>query len=124
ELAAAALLTESSGIVEYHLAATADAHVHASPSKLLIRFAETWARSRGNTVLHLAGSLSRGDTLEHFKLGFSPRVHPMLSWRVVVDPEAYERLSGGRHGIEAGYFPAYRRPPERAGAVRVLEAVS
>jgi len=117
ELAAAALLTEVDGLVEYHLAATADAHVHASPSKLLIDFARSWARSRGNRCLHLAGSLREGDPLTHFKLGFSPLQHRVLTWRVIADStlhdalvERWERIAGEQVDPLDGYFPAYRRP--------------
>jgi CelD/BcsL family acetyltransferase involved in cellulose biosynthesis len=117
ELASAAILTEVDGIVEYHLAGTADRHVALSPSKLLIDFARRWAAERGNRRLHLAGSLRRGDPLHHFKLGFSPETHPMLSWRVVTEPAAYSRLverweqtSGECADGPHAYFPAYRRP--------------
>lgn len=117
ELAAAALLTEVDGIVEYHLAATADAHVRASPSKLLIDFARSWARSRGNRCLHLAGSLREGDPLSHFKLGFSPLQHRVLTWRLIADStlhdtlvERWERIAREQVDPLDGYFPAYRRP--------------
>ena len=120
ELAAAALVTEVDGIVEYHLSGTAPAHVAASPTKLLIEQASRWARERGNRVFHLAGSLRHDDPLIHFKRGFSPLRHPVVSWRLVADPDAYERLieRSGRlsgsavaeGGEDAAYFPAYRRP--------------
>ena len=114
-LVAGALLTETDGMVEYHLAGTADADVHASPSKLLIDFARRWARARGNRLFHLAGSQRRSDGLNHFKLGFSARVHPMLSWRLVVDEAAYrdlverweERVHATPQPVD-GFFPAYR----------------
>ena len=114
ELAAAALLTEVDGIVEYNLAGTADRHVSASPSKLVVDFARWWARDRGDRILHLAGSLRRGDPLSHFKLGFSHVVHPVYSWRLVTDPFIYEELvcrsaSTAAPGRAAdGFFPAYR----------------
>jgi len=60
ELAAGALLTEVDGIVEYHLAGTADDYVAASSSKLIVDFARWWAQDRGDRVLHLAGSLRKG----------------------------------------------------------------
>jgi CelD/BcsL family acetyltransferase involved in cellulose biosynthesis len=117
DLAAAALLTEVDGLVEYHIAATADAHVHASPSKLLIDFARSWARSRGNRRLHLAGSLREGDPLSHFKLGFSPFQHRVLTWRLIADVtfhdvlvERWKRAAEEHVDPGDGYFPAYRRP--------------
>jgi hypothetical protein len=115
ELAAAALLTEEDGIVEYHLAGTYDRHIPASPSKLIIDFARRWARERGDEVLHLAGSLRRGDPLGRFKLGFSRDAHPVFSWRLVTDPAACDALSAAQGrlaapGAETGYFPPYREP--------------
>lgn len=121
-VAAAALLTETDGIVEYHLAGTADSHVSASPSKVVVDFARWWAKSRGNRVLHLTGSLSRGDSLSHFKAGFSPLHSPVRSWRLVTDPPAYQQLIdrwSAEHGVEADmtaeFFPAYRRPGPTSG---------
>jgi CelD/BcsL family acetyltransferase involved in cellulose biosynthesis len=117
ELAAATLLTEVDGIVEYHLAATAARHVAASPLKLAVDCARWWAQNRGDRVFHLAGSLRRGDSLSHFKAGFSPLRHPVCSWRVIADPVAYGELVErweARYALTAdppdGYFPAYRRP--------------
>ncbi len=126
ELAAAALLTEVDGIVEYHLAGTSDAHVAASPSKLIIDFARQWAKERGNRVLHLAGSLRTGDPLSHFKAGFSPLRHTVSSWRVVADPAAYDALrerwqalaasATGAHNAEAHHAGAHHAEAHHAGA--------
>jgi hypothetical protein len=126
ELAAAALISEVDGIVEYHLAATAPAHATASPTKLLIEAASRWARERGNRVFHLAGSVRQDDALIHFKRGFSRLRHPVSTWRVVADRDAYMRLVAGwgHRGAattpeaDAGFFPAYRQPltaEDRAG---------
>ena len=117
ELAAGAILTEADGIVEYHLAATADRYRHLHPSKLLINEATRWAWARGNRVLNLAGSVRRGDSLNHFKLGFSPIQRPMYAWRLVADPHIYaalveiwESLCGAASDPDDPMFPAYRRP--------------
>ncbi len=119
-LAAAAVISEVAGLVEYHLAATAPDHGAASPTKLLIEDVSRWARDRGDRVFHLAGSLRHDDALIHFKRGFSPLRHPVATWRIVADPEAYRRLAG--RPVPAGqesspspttdpdFFPAYRRP--------------
>jgi hypothetical protein len=114
-LAGGAILTEEDGIAEYHAAGTMDAHVAASPSKLIIDFARRWAKSRGDRVLHLAGSTRKGDSLIDFKLGFSPRLHQMHFWRLVAAPAAYARLteragSALADASEADFFPAYRLP--------------
>jgi hypothetical protein len=122
DVAAAALLTETDGIVEFHLSGTADAFVRASPTKLLVSFAASWAKDRGNRSLHLAGSLRPGDSLRQFKAGFSPLHHPVCTWRVISDPTAYgELLKRWEAFHEAtadppdGYFPAFRKPDSRLG---------
>ena len=124
EVAAAALLTEVDGIVEYHLAGTADAHVQASPSKLIVDFARQWAKARGNRCLHLGGSVRRDDSLILFKAGFSPLRHPVCSWRLVVDSPACRALTDrwqSEHGSPPdgldGYFPAYRKPRSLSGMI-------
>lgn len=117
EVAAAALITEIEGIVEYHLAGTSNAHTSASPSKVIVDYVRWWAKARGNRVLHLTGSLSRGDSLSHFKAGFSPLHRPVRSWRLVTDEPAYRYLVD-RWSAEnddepdriTEFFPAYRRP--------------
>jgi Acetyltransferase (GNAT) domain len=119
ELAAAALLSEVDGIVEYLLAGTAPGHVAASPTKLLIEAASRWARERGNHVFHLAGSLRQDDPLIHFKRGFSPLRHSVNSWRIVADRSVHQRLverlgrspgpSGSGIAADAAFFPEYRR---------------
>jgi hypothetical protein len=76
-----------------------------------------WAKGRGNHTLHLGGGVRSEDDLFHFKIGFSSRLHPVLSWRVVLDAPAYQRLTAlweESEGVPAdgadGFFPAYRRP--------------
>ena len=122
EVAAAALITEIGGIVEYHLAGTSNAHLSASPSKLVINFVRSWAKARGNRVLHLTGSLRRGDSLSQFKAGFSPLQSPVRSWRLVADEPAYQDLANrwsAATGTEpdpiTGFFPAYRKPATSVG---------
>jgi Acetyltransferase (GNAT) domain len=117
ELASAALITETDGIAEYHLAGTFDEHVRASPSKLLIHYACGWARARGDRIFHLAGTPTTGDSLGHFKAGFFAERTPARSWRVIADPEAHaavirhrESRTGEVPDPDAGFFPAYRKP--------------
>jgi hypothetical protein len=110
------VLSEVDGIVEYHLAGTMDDYVAMSPSKSMVDFARHWAKDRGNRVLHLAGSLRRGDELIRFKLGFSPLLRPVLSWRIVSDIDVYSALTRAwsAHSRTTpdepdGFFPAYRK---------------
>jgi hypothetical protein len=118
EIAAASLFTETGGIVQYHLSGTREAHLRAQPTKLLLHFARTWAKARGNRWMHLGGGLGGGkDSLFAFKAGFSKMSVPFHTWRVIADPAAYQRLVTAweqRHGVVAdrpdGFFPAYRKP--------------
>jgi len=116
-LAAAALFTEVSGLVQYHLCGTHADFVRASPTKTLIHFARLWARERGNRVLNLGGGVGgRRDALLAFKAGFSPLRAPFRTWRRVVDAAAYDALLRRRQADDGaaddldGYFPAYRKP--------------
>ena len=118
ELACGALLSEVGPMVEYHLGGTLDRHLNMRPSKLLIHEATLWSKDRGASIFHLAGSLRRGDSLQRFKLGFTPLVHRVLSWRVVTDELRYAELEERweqrhRHQADApdAFFPAYRKPP-------------
>ena len=122
DLAAGCLMTETCGIVEYHLAGTATAHVSASPTKLLIHFARSWAKERGDSVLHLAGSSRPRDSLSYFKVGFSPLRHAVSSWRMVTDPPSYDALTGEWSRLAGvpsdgpdGFFPAYRKALPQTG---------
>ncbi len=102
-VAAAALFTECSGIVQYHLGGTRDAFLADAPMKLLFHFASVWFKERGARVLHLGGGVgSEQDSLFHFKAGFSSERARFHSWRLVTAPQAYDELGrrlapGTRH---------------------------
>ena len=113
DLAAGAIMFECSGTAQYHLSGTSPKYHRLAPTKLVLYDYATWAAARGNTRLHLGGGLGAdaGDPLFHFKAGFSSLRATFRSFRIVVDPVAYERLI--KHfGAPAGtsFFPAYRAP--------------
>lgn len=115
-VAAAALFTQWSGIVQYHLGGTCDEFLSVAPMKLLFHFARTWFKERGCTVMHLGGGVgSRHESVFHFKAGFASTRGRFHSWRVVAEPRAYAELverwcrETGREPSGA-YFPAYREP--------------
>lgn len=116
EVAAAGLMTEAGGIVNAFLAGTANRFVASSPTKLLNRFACSWAKARGNRVFHLGGGVGgREDRLFWFKAGFSPRRHAYCTWRVTPDARLYEELVARWADLTHGrpptdFFPAYRSP--------------
>ena len=114
EVIAGALVFEYRGIVQYHLGATRTRHRDKQPMKTVIYRIIEWSRQRGNQVLHLGGGLGgRGDSLLHFKAGFSDARFPFHTWRVVADPSAYEALVAAAPAPASDddplFFPAYRR---------------
>jgi hypothetical protein len=82
--------------------------------KVVFNAARLWAKEQGAHTLFLGGGVgSSGDSLFHFKSGFSDRRHDFSVWRWVIMPEQYQvlcRLSGeAEAGDGSGTrFPAYR----------------
>jgi len=120
DVTAAALFTESNGIVQYHLGGTFNRFLPMNPIKLLFHCAASWFKSRGNRWLHLGGGVGGArDSLMHFKLGFSAQTFPFYTCRMVLDPTLYNELSeraGAMNNSSSSFFPAYREPI-RAGQV-------
>ncbi len=113
----AGLFSEIDGIVEYLFSGSRTDGPALHSTKLMLDHVRTWARDRGNYVLHLGGGVGgKEDSLFHFKAGFSPRRHPFHTWRVVVNPERYEALcarlpaTGDAVSRATDFFPLYRAP--------------
>jgi hypothetical protein len=120
-IAAAALFSEVSGLVQYHLSGTAEAFLKERPTKLLLHHVRGWMKERGNTCMHLGGGLGgTEDSLFKFKAGFSKTRQAFHTWRVIVDRERYAALAARAgwplaEGDDAsGFFPRYRRPAAEA----------
>lgn len=112
ELASGALLTETRGIVQYHLSGTADRFIADAPSKMMLHEVTLWAKRKGYKVLHLGGGLGgRTDSLLHFKTGFSPLRADFLAYHLVCDESKYAllRRQSGAELVDSEYFPQYRR---------------
>ena len=114
--AAAAIITEVCGIVQFHLAATFSEFVSQHPQKLLFHEVCRWAKHRGNRVLHLGGGLGgKEDELYHFKAGFSPLRHPFHTWRARCEPGVYDRAlalwqeRARPASVDPSFFPPYRQ---------------
>jgi Acetyltransferase (GNAT) domain len=91
---AATLITESSGIVQYHLGGTRTEFLPQSPATIAIDCVIHWAKARGNHYLNLGGGLgSSKDSLYHFKAGFSNLSKSFVTIKAIVDNELYERLT-------------------------------
>jgi hypothetical protein len=78
-------------------------------------FRASWAKDRGNQVLHLGGGIGGdNDSLLQFKVGFSPLRHTFATLRMVIDETDYGRLVAARDplldpGARSGFFPLYRK---------------
>jgi Acetyltransferase (GNAT) domain len=114
------LVVEYHGVVQAHLAGTDPAFRAVSPLKLLFDEVRLWARNRNNKTFHLgAGRSGQEDSLFAFKSRFSPRRHPFVTGRWILDRGAYLRLieerkkytaQMGKTVLDTGYFPWYRAP--------------
>jgi len=116
---AACLFTELDGIVQAHLAGTNEDLRHLSPLKVLLDDARSWARSRGDHVLHLGGGRAgKEDSLFAFKARFSPNRHAFHTGRWILEPRLYRDFVTTRScslgACDEGYFPAYRARPASA----------
>ena len=119
EVAAAALFGEVDGIVQYHLGGTHESFIKFSPIKGIFSATASWAKSRGNRVLHLGGGLGGAeDALFNFKAGFSRERHLFQTARIIIDQAVYDAFNtdwaernGGFVSPPVGFFPAYRAPP-------------
>jgi lipid II:glycine glycyltransferase (peptidoglycan interpeptide bridge formation enzyme) len=125
-IAAAGLFVETCGIVQYHLSGTDPAYMKQRPTKLMLHHVRSWAKARGNTVMHLGGGVGGAqDSLFKFKAGFSHGRASFHTLRMVIDRPTYQGLVTARderhraktgeetiHADDAlaGFFPAYRRP--------------
>lgn len=115
---AASLITESSGIAQYHLGGTRTEFLPQSPTTIMFNSTIEWAKSRNNRYLNLGGGLGGyQDSLYHFKSGFSQLNKQFMTMKVIVDRDAYDRLTYLRAkslGLpiseikNAAFFPAYR----------------
>lgn len=120
DVAAMALFTETSRIVQCHLACSAERFARWAPSKLMIDRAAVWAKVRGNAVLHLGGGVGgAADALFRFKAGFSRARAPFATFGMVFDEARYRSLVSRARGVPGltdaniGFFPEYRHGPPR-----------
>ena len=118
EIVAAMLITEFSGIVQYHLGGTRTNFLAQSPTTLAFDYIINWAKQRGNNYFNLGGGLGGShDSLYHFKIGFSKMTRAFVTIRYIVDRDSYEYLTKVRAKYlqrtvleikSSSFFPAYR----------------
>ena len=112
------IFAEVCGIVQYHLSGTTEEFHSQYPTKVMLDSVRTWAKERGNQIMHLGGGYGGSeDSLFLFKAGFSHLRAPFYTWRLITDPPTYQQLCAqweARTGKIAsppeGFFPAYRAP--------------
>jgi hypothetical protein len=125
-ISSAGLFTVCNSIIQYFLGGTDARFLRSSPGKLIFDTVRRWGTELGASALHLGGGVgAKADSLLHFKGGFSRLRCPFKTWRLVLDPTAYEQLVAQRtawhrkHGLEpaeSDYFPAYRGPTRETGS--------
>jgi len=106
-------ISTSSGLLQYHLSASSDAHRNLQPSKIIIDCAREWGRENGFDRLHLGGGIGgKDDTLLYFKEGFARSTHVYRTCGTVINRPEYDRLTrevGIDPSWRSDFFPAYRR---------------
>jgi lipid II:glycine glycyltransferase (peptidoglycan interpeptide bridge formation enzyme) len=117
-VASAGLFLECDGIVQFHLSGTRADFLKQAPSKLMLDFVRSWAKSRGNSIFHLGGGVgSARDSLFDFKAGFSPLRSQFAVLKIIVNEPLYCSLVEThaqtmqlpfQQLIESAFFPAYR----------------
>jgi Acetyltransferase (GNAT) domain len=118
QIVAASLITEVSGIVQYHLGGTRTEFLSQSPATMMFERTIDWAKDRHNRYLNLGGGLGGSrDSLFHFKSGFSDLTAKFITVKIIAADRVYDRLTELRAKeiglpIEAientSFFPAYR----------------
>lgn len=114
------LFTLVNKIVQYHLSGTPDEERRNHYPKLMLDFVRSWAKREGAEMFHLGGGVgAHADNLFFFKAGFSDLRARVLSWRVVFNPEIYDRAvaaweekTGQKASGMTEYFPPYHCPRE------------
>ena len=110
--AAGGLFTQVGGLMQFHLAGTAEAFRRAAPSKLMLIRMRDLAKAQGVRWLHLGGGVGCAeDSLAFFKQGFSRLRARFSTFRMVLRPAAYADLAlHAQAGPDPDFFPAYRKP--------------
>jgi len=129
-VASVALCAVCNGIIQVHLAGTADQHRRLAPMKLVFDTIRMWGNDIGAKIVHLGGGVNaRKDSLYSFKTGFGGQEHVYHTWQHVVNREIYDRLCDqtGRPrqaASDVSYFPEYRSPGRRTSEPCPTEVTS
>ena len=111
KLAAGGLFGNVNDIAQYHLGATATAHLPMSPTKLMFAEVRKYFKELGTKYIHLGGGVGgKEDSLFQFKRAFGSVIRPFFTIGIIHDTKEYARLSKHRTEKNSNYFPAYRSP--------------
>lgn len=111
EIVAGAIITITNKIMQYHLAATAEAHLNEGAMRLIIDEARLLGNELGLDFFHIGGGVggSDDDSLFYFKSGFSDYRCEYQIWQMIIDPEKYNELSQKvTVDVNKKFFPLYR----------------
>lgn len=113
EIAAGAIFTTASNIMQYHLAGTKSSFMKDTPMKLILDEARLLGSERDLHYLHLGGGVGGedDDPLYRFKSGFSDINFHFSVWKFILNQKAYDELAYDKSKdkvLKKNYFPAYR----------------
>jgi len=108
---AGCLFLRQGDLIYYHLGATANRALAASPLKHILHHRiQALARTDARFLVLGGGLGGEQDALLRFKRGFSKQMMPVHALRVIFDMRAYSDLTGQPllQVPNTGFFPAYR----------------
>jgi len=110
EVMGASMFFYKNSIVHYHLSGTKTKYLPLMPTKLLIDEMRIKASRLGLTHFNLGGGLSGADdSLLQFKSSFSKDIMDFHVWKLIVNPEIYQKLIEECDNLnETDFFPLYR----------------
>nr|WP_299341988.1 NeuD/PglB/VioB family sugar acetyltransferase [Allomuricauda sp.] len=108
---AGSMFIKSNNIVQYHLSGSKEEYLNLNPIKLLIDEMRLLAQEENFDYMNLGGGL-RGqdnDSLFRFKSSFSNDHKDFNLWKLVVNPNLYDKLISDKNmESEESFFPLYR----------------
>ncbi|MBO0330194.1 peptidoglycan bridge formation glycyltransferase FemA/FemB family protein [[Muricauda] lutisoli] len=110
EVMGASMFIYKNSVVHYHLSGTKTEYLPLMPTKLLIDEMRIKASKMGLSHFNLGGGLSSAnDSLLHFKSSFSKDMSDFYVWKLIVNPEVYNKLTKELHTQQnSDFFPLYR----------------
>ncbi|WP_437395718.1 peptidoglycan bridge formation glycyltransferase FemA/FemB family protein [Flagellimonas lutimaris] len=110
EIMGASMFIYKNSVVHYHLSGTKTEYLPLMPTKLLIDEMRIKASQLGLTYFNLGGGLSgTDDSLLRFKSSFSKNMVDFYVWKLIVNPEVYNKMTKESFTINnSDFFPLYR----------------